>query len=109
VTEFLLLVAGFLGGAVNSLAGGGSFIDRIRRTGYLRHARRWTVGENLAWGTHRSSAPRAITTMWMNSPGHRANILSPSFREVGIGLALGAPGANGGSAAPYATEFGGKR
>src|SRR5918992_850232 len=88
--------------------GGSSFVDRIRRTGYLRDARRWTVGENLAWGTHASSAPRAITTMWMNSPGHRANILSPSFREVGIGLALGAPGAGGGAAATYATYVGAK-
>jgi uncharacterized protein YkwD len=88
--------------------GGASFVERIRRTGYLRDARRWTVGENLAWGSHASSAPRAITTMWMNSPGHRANILSPSFREVGIGLALGAPGAAGGPAATYATEFGAK-
>jgi uncharacterized protein YkwD len=89
--------------------GGRSFVDRIRRTGYLRRARRWTVGENLAWGTHSSSAPRAITSMWMNSPGHRANILSPSFREVGIGLALGAPEAGDGPAATYATEFGAKR
>jgi uncharacterized protein YkwD len=88
--------------------GGGSFVDRIRRTGYLSGAGRWTVGENLAWGTHANSAPRAITTMWMNSPGHRANILSPSFREVGIGLALGAPGKGGGPAATYATEFGAK-
>jgi uncharacterized protein YkwD len=89
--------------------GGGSFVDRIRRTGYLRNARSWTVGENLAWGTHRRSAPRAITSMWMNSPGHRANILSPSFREVGIGLALGAPAGSGGPGATYATEFGAKR
>jgi uncharacterized protein YkwD len=88
--------------------GGASFVDRIRQTGYLRDAQRWTVGENLAWGTHGNSAPRAITTMWMDSPGHRANILSPSFREVGIGLALGAPGEHGGPAATYATEFGAK-
>jgi uncharacterized protein YkwD len=85
--------------------GGGSFVDRIRRTGYMRNASRWSVGENLAWGTHDRSAPRAITTMWMNSPGHRANILSASFREVGIGLAIGAPNANG-PAATYATDFG---
>jgi uncharacterized protein YkwD len=88
--------------------GGGSFVDRIRRTGYLRGAGTWTVGENLAWGSHDGAAPRAITQMWMNSPGHRANILSPAFREVGIGLALGAPGA-GGPAATYATDFGAKR
>jgi uncharacterized protein YkwD len=85
--------------------GGGTFVDRIKRSGYLRGAHRWTVGENLAWGSHKRSAPRAITEMWMNSAGHRANILSGSFREVGIGLAIGAPGA-GGPAATYATDFG---
>jgi uncharacterized protein YkwD len=85
--------------------GGGSFVDRIRRSGYLRGASRWSVGENLAWGSHERSTPRAITAMWMNSAGHRANILSPAFREVGIGLALGAPDASG-PAATYATEFG---
>jgi uncharacterized protein YkwD len=88
--------------------GGGTFLDRIRRSGYLRGARSWSVGENLAWGSHARSAPRAITDMWMNSPGHRANILSSSFREVGIGLALGAPN-GGGQAATYATEFGTRR
>ena len=91
--------------AHDSLAGG-TFVDRIRRTGYLTGVRSWTVGENLAWGTNSRSAPREITTMWMNSPGHRANILSASFREVGIGLAIGAPGVGSGSAATYATEFG---
>jgi uncharacterized protein YkwD len=89
--------------------GGDSFVDRIRRAGYLRGARRWSVGENLAWGTHGRSAPQAITEMWMKSAGHRANILSGSFREVGIGLAYGAPVSAGGApAATYATEFGAK-
>jgi uncharacterized protein YkwD len=88
--------------------GGGSFVDRIRRAGYLRGANTWSVGENLAWGSHDRAAPRAITEMWMNSPGHRANILSPAFREIGIGLAIGAP-APSGPAATYATEFGMKR
>src|ERR671914_904270 len=86
--------------------GGGTFVDRIRRSGYLNHAHSWTVGENLAWGTSTTSAPRAITAMWMNSPGHRANILNGSFREVGIRLALGAPAAGGGPAPTPATGFG---
>jgi uncharacterized protein YkwD len=42
----------------------------------------------------------------MNSPGHRANILNSAFREIGIGVAYGAPVAVGGPAATYATEFG---
>jgi uncharacterized protein YkwD len=90
--------------------GGGSFVDRIRRAGYLTGARRWTVGENLAWGSHGRSAPRVIADMWMNSPGHRANILSPAFREIGVGVVADAPVAGGGSpAATYATTFGARR
>ena len=43
----------------------------------------WT-GENLAMGNHE---PRAVHAQLMNSPGHRANILKPQFRAVGIGHA----------------------
>jgi uncharacterized protein YkwD len=87
--------------------GGRSFLDRIRLAGYLRGARRWSVGENLAWGTHGRSAPGAIAAMWMNSPGHRANILSASFSEIGIGVVYDSPTRGGGGpAATYATEFG---
>lgn len=85
---------------------GGSFVDRIRRAGYLSGARSWTVGENLAWGSRGRAAPQMVTRSWMNSPGHRANILNSSFREIGIGVAHGAPVAVGGPAATYATEFG---
>ena len=87
----------------NSL-NGASFLDRIRRTGYLRGARSWTVGENIAYGTGRLSTPRAIGRGWMNSPGHRANILSRSFRSIGIGIAAGTPYGRGG--ATYTTDFG---
>lgn len=86
---------------------GGTFVDRIERTGYLRGARRWAVGENLAWATLNRAAPRGVTRMWMHSPGHRANILSSAFREIGIGIASGAPVHGAGrSAATYATDFG---
>jgi uncharacterized protein YkwD len=83
---------------------GASFLDRIRRAGYLRGARSWAVGENIAWGSGRLSTPRAIGRAWMNSPGHRANILSRSFRAIGIGIAAGAP--TGGGGATYTTDFG---
>ena len=87
--------------------GGGSFVDRIRQAGYLKGANSWTVGENLAWGSQGHSRPRMIMRMWMNSPGHRANILSASFREIGIGVAYDAPVAGGGKpAGTYATDFG---
>ena len=37
---------------------GASFVDRIRRTGYLSGARSWSVGENIAYGTGSRSTPR---------------------------------------------------
>jgi uncharacterized protein YkwD len=87
--------------------GGGSFVDRIRAEGYLKGAHSWVVGENLGWGSRGFSRPRVIMRMWMNSPGHRANILNAAFREIGIGVAYDAPVAHGGTpAGTYATEFG---
>src|SRR3954467_852523 len=85
---------------------GASFLDRIRRTGYLHGARSWTVGENIAYGSGRLSTPRAIGRAWMNSPGHRANILSSSFHAIGIGIAAGTPHGRGPTGATYTTDFG---
>ena len=83
---------------------GASFVDRIRRTGYLSGARSWAVAENLAYGSGERASPRAIGSAWMNSAGHRANILSSSYRAIGIGIALGTPVGRGG--ATYTTDFG---
>jgi hypothetical protein len=46
------------------------------------------------------------TVSWMNSPGHRQNILNPDYRELGIGIAAGNPGARNGLGATYVNEFG---
>jgi len=80
---------------------GASFVDRIRRTGYLTGARRWKVAENIAWGTHWLASPRAIMKAWMDSPGHRVNILEASYREIGIGVATRSE-----RRAIYTTDFG---
>ena len=45
--------------------------------------RGWSAGENLAWGAPDISASRTVTN-WMNSPGHRANILNPLWRYIGV-------------------------
>ena len=88
--------------------GGSTPLSRIRRTRYLHGARAWAIGENLAWGTGSFATPRSTVRAWMNSPGHRANILNGSFREIGIGIADGAPVSIGAAApgATYATDFG---
>ena len=83
---------------------GASFVDRIRRTGYLSGVRSWRIGENIAYGAGGRSTPRSIGGAWMRSAPHRANILSASFREIGIGLASGTP--VGGGGATYTTDFG---
>jgi uncharacterized protein YkwD len=86
---------------------GESFVDRIRATGYLRGVRRWTLGENIGWGMGSRAKPRAVVDAWMDSPGHRAIILSASYRDVGIGLAADAPVRGRSSrAATYVTDFG---
>lgn len=40
------------------------------------------AGENIAWG---QPSPEAVVKAWMNSSGHRANILSKSFTKIGVG------------------------
>ncbi|MBC8560109.1 SafA/ExsA family spore coat assembly protein [Fumia xinanensis] len=41
-----------------------------------------TAGENIAYGY---STPEAVIKGWMNSEGHRKNILNPSFTQIGVG------------------------
>jgi hypothetical protein len=65
----------------------------------------WVVGENLAWGQGPLSTPRAIVAAWMASDGHRENVLSREFDEIGIGVTAGTPLA-GPDGATYATDFG---
>lgn len=85
---------------------GVDFVTRIKRAGYMRGYRGWSVGENLAWGASTLAQPREIVEAWMASRGHRANILNRTFREIGIGIILGVPAAGGAAGATYVTEFG---
>ncbi len=84
---------------------GTTMLDRVKATSYLRGAlRRWSVGENIAYGTGALATPKAIVDAWMRSPGHRANILDRSFREIGLGVHLGTPSDPQG--ATYVHDFG---
>ena len=44
------------------------------------------AGENIAAGY---ATPQAVMNGWMNSPGHRSNILNPNAREIGVGYVAG--------------------
>jgi uncharacterized protein YkwD len=52
--------------------------QRITAAGYTW----WTWGENVAAG---QKTANLVVDAWMNSPGHRANILNPNFTNIGIG------------------------
>jgi hypothetical protein len=73
-----------------------------------RFARHKALGETLAMlgGCGRKAAGRVVR-MWMNSPGHRAILLSSSYRRVGIGKRTGDLGGN--RACLVTADFGSKR
>ncbi len=86
---------------------GTTFLQRITNTGYLLGAKRWAVGENLAWGSLGLGTPRAIVRAWMHSPEHRANILESRFRDIGIGAVPGSPSnPNASNAITVTADFG---
>jgi len=58
---------------------------RLKRFGY-----NWrTYGEIIAWGSGSRGSPERIFRGWMKSRGHRSNILSRRFREIGVGVKTG--------------------
>jgi uncharacterized protein YkwD len=77
------------------------------RTTYLRRVTSSSLGENLYWGSGERATPAESVDGWMHSPGHRRNMLNPKFRDIGIGIAIGAPeDVEDTPAATYTTEFG---
>lgn len=73
--------------------GGSSAMERMVDAGFV-FSGSWAAGENLAWQSERG-APGIADDVYdlhialMNSPGHRANILSPHFDFIGIGITEG--------------------
>lgn len=59
---------------------GRSPFDRMRDAGVMFS----NAGENIAWG---QANAEQVHTSWMNSPGHRGNILNGAFERIGIGYA----------------------
>lgn len=50
-----------------------------------------SAGENIAWGQR---SPKEVMSGWMNSAGHRANIMNPNFTTIGVGYYQNAGGTN---------------
>lgn len=49
------------------------------------------AGENIAWGQR---SPEEVVNAWMNSSGHRANIMNPNFTKIGVGYHQNTKGVN---------------
>jgi len=84
--------------------------QRMLATRYVPKGASWTLGENIGWGTLTLAQPAEVVKAWMKSPGHRANILNPQFKEIGIGIAVGVPlddpSLQDQGGATYTTDFG---
>ena len=78
----------------------GAFSSRLRRYVSFRH-----IGETIAMSTRCSA--RRFVRMWLNSPPHRAVLLSGGFRRIGVGRRKGALGAT--RACLITADFGSRR
>src|SRR5215218_6004364 len=78
----------------------GAFSQRLRR--YVRYRR---IGEAIAMRSRCSA--RGVVRMWLNSPPHRALLLSRGFRRVGIGRRRGSLGS--GRACVVTADFASRR
>lgn len=65
-------------------AGGAAFWSRIERSYASEGFSRWEVGENIAWSAPHANAVQVVR-QWMESPAHRANLLSATWRDFGLG------------------------
>jgi uncharacterized protein YkwD len=97
-----------LGYFSHNSANGSAFSSRIATYYPARGYRSWTVGENLLWASPDVGAARALK-LWLASPPHRANLLNPRWREIGLAAvhANRAPGVYGNSPTTIVTaDFG---
>lgn len=56
---------------------------RIRNTGYLDGARRWSYGENFGC----ANTPSSMLSTWLQTPFSRSNIRKPEYRDIGVAAA----------------------
>ncbi len=89
--------------------GGVGLASRLRRTRYITPNLVWRVGENIGFGRGSSSKPSWMIRAWMRSTLHRAVILQPRYREVGLGIVNGVPGRPRARGATFTADFGVRR
>ncbi len=95
----------------HSSADGTVFWRRIQHYYPAKNFSYWSVGENLVWQSQSLSAAKAMS-LWITSPPHLKNLLTPQWRQVGVSAVrvVHAPGVFGrGTAIIITTDFGVRR
>jgi uncharacterized protein YkwD len=73
---------------------------------YIHGATSYQIGENIAWGTGSFGSPRQTMNGWLHSTGHRENILTAAYAELGIGYLPGQTFQGSTGATLWSQEFG---
>ena len=73
---------------------------------YVQGATSYEIGENIAWGTGSFGTPRNTMNGWLHSDGHRENILTAAYAELGIGYLAGQSFQGYSGATLWSQEFG---
>jgi uncharacterized protein YkwD len=73
---------------------------------YVQGATSYEIGENIAWGTGSFGTPRNTMNGWLHSAGHRENILTAAYAELGIGYLSGQSFQGYSGATLWSQEFG---
>jgi uncharacterized protein YkwD len=84
--------------------GEADLVSRVKRTGYMKKANAWSLGEAI--GVEKTAI--RVFRAWMHSPPHRA-ILLGGFADHGIGVRWGAPGRPGAHKATFTLDAGWRR
>lgn len=89
---------------------GKSPLARVMASGYVAHPSgvRLLTAQNIGWGTGPNATPAGIVRAWMLSPPHRRIMLTPAYRDAGVGAAASVPSGIGSRwlGGTYAVEFG---
>lgn len=83
--------------------------ERMRHTGYIGRGIVWNAGETIAWASGSLTTPRSVMNSWMRATSQRLTLVAPDFRDIGVGIALGAPVERDPNASPavtYTVDYG---
>ena len=80
--------------------------QRIRRSGYLYKSPAARLGETIGWGIERDGTPAELVRAFMQSASHHDVLLDRHYRDIGVGLVLGAPIGTTGRGATLTLDFG---